>query len=115
MKWHVECHDRFAVVHLQGKIEIGSGDVHLREAIEAAEKLGHNHLILDLAKVSRVDSAGIGELVNQYRRLRERGVHLCLTRLNAKIYHLLALTRLVTVFPIFDSNEDAIQCIPLAA
>lgn len=115
MKWLMEHHDRFAVIHLQGKIEIGNGDVHLRECLREAAKLGHSYLILDLEKVTRVDSAGIGELVSQYRVLRDEGIQLCLTKLNAKIYHLLALTRLVTVFAIYDSNEDAIQCMPLAA
>lgn len=109
MKTTIEVHDQVTIVSVKGRIQIGEGDVQLRTCLhDVAEKEAHA-IILDLSKVRYMDSTGVGELVCLYKFLQERGIRLCLTHLNAKIYNLLDLTRLIALFYVFDSNEDAMQ------
>ncbi|MDJ0838440.1 MAG: STAS domain-containing protein [Acidobacteriota bacterium] len=97
------------VLHLQGKITIGEGDVQLRGLVNEVLEEGARKIILDLGKVKYIDSSGIGELVSCYTTITNRGGKMRLTNLHSKIYSLLQLTALVSVFEIYDSNEDAVQ------
>jgi len=109
MKCIVEEHEGAVVLRISGRIDIGVGDIRLRETLEEAQRLGNKTIILDLARVSYMDSAGAGELVAAYTKLQEDNVSLCLSNLHPKVYGLLDLTRLITVFPVYDSNEDALM------
>ena len=109
MKTKVIDHGEIKILQLSGKITIGEGDVKLRKAVEELLDGGDRKIILDLDGVKYIDSSGIGELVSSYTTITNRGGELRLSRLNSKIYSLLQLTALVTVFQIYDSNEDAIQ------
>lgn len=109
MKVTIENHSDATVVKVQGRIDIGAGDVQLRECLHQLAETEKHTIILDCEKVTYMDSSGIGELVAAHRALAEQGIELCLSRLNARIYNLLDLTSLVTIFAIFDSNEDALM------
>ena len=110
MKSVVEHHEGVAIVKVQGRIEIGEGDIQLRECLDHVSQEDNIHaIVLDFSKVSYIDSSGIGELVRAYSLLNRDGIELCITNLNPKLYDLMTLTRMVTVFAIFDSNEDAMQ------
>ena len=60
------------VVDLKGKITIGRGDVILRETVQQLFDEGHRQILLNLAGVSYMDSAGIGELVACHKRAVEK-------------------------------------------
>ncbi len=105
----------FFIIELQGKIDLGSGDIRLRECLVEAAAEGARRIILDMSRVSYMDSSAIGDLVNAYVNLKKQGVRLCLARVNARVYDLMTLTRLVTVFAIFDSVEDAMMTFRKAA
>ncbi len=109
MKSSIQKRGAVTLILLQGKITIGEGDVRLRKCIQEVLDDGANKIILDLNDVSYMDSSGVGELVASYTTITNRGAQLRLANLKPKIYGLLQLTALVTVFQIYDSTEDALQ------
>ena len=109
MKITIQDHGDIQIIEVKGKITIGEGDVQLREKVHFVLDGGTRKIILDMAGVKYVDSSGIGELVSCYTTITNRGGQLRLANLNSKVYSLLQLTALVSVFQIFDSKEDALQ------
>jgi len=96
------------VIELSGKITIGSGDVKLRELINTALEEGKSKIVLDLAGVNAIDSSGIGEMVACYTTVTKRGGHLKLLRMSSKINDILQVTQLITVFDVYDTEEEAL-------
>jgi len=109
MKVNVRSEGEVSVVDLSGKITIGEGDVLLRETIETLLKEGRSKIVLNLARISYMDSAGIGELVACYKRSREKGGQLKLLNPSGKVYDLLQLTKLEEIFETFRDEGEAIQ------
>ena len=96
------------VLDLSGKITIGEGSVQLREAVRGLLESGNKKILLNLGDVSYVDSSGIGELVSSYTTTSNNGGQLKLLNLTKKIQDLLMITKLLTVFQTFDSEEAAL-------
>lgn len=96
------------VIELTGKITIGSGDVKLRELISAALEEGKPKILLDLAGVNAIDSSGIGEMVACYTTVKKRDGQLKLLRMSPKINDILQVTQLITVFDVFDTEQEAL-------
>jgi anti-sigma B factor antagonist len=94
------------IIDLQGKIMIGEGDEALRDAVTKAIDSGKTKLVLNLAEVPYVDSAGLGELVRCYSTVNKKGGKLKLLNLTKKIQDLLAITKLLTVFETFDAEDE---------
>ena len=109
MKVNVRSEGDVSVVDLSGKITIGEGDVVLRETVETLLKEGRSRIVLNLARISYMDSAGIGELVACYKRSREKGGQLKLLNPSGKVYDLLQLTKLEEIFETFRDEGEAIQ------
>ena len=109
MKVNVRSEGEVSVVDLSGKITIGEGDVVLRETVETLIKEGRTKLLLNLSRISYMDSAGIGELVACYKRSREKGGQLKLLNPSGKVYDLLQLTKLEEIFETFRDEGEAIQ------
>ncbi len=97
-----------AVVDLSGKITIGEGDVVLREKVNELLDGGTQHILLNLEKVSYMDSAGIGELVACYKRAKEKNGTVKLLNPSGKVYDLLQLTKLEEVFETFADEGEAL-------
>ncbi len=97
------------ILDLQGKILIGEGDDALREAVKKAVDGGKHRLLLNLAEVPYVDSAGLGEIVRCYTTVRSAGGSLKLVNLTKKIQDLLAITKLLTVFEAFESEDEGVK------
>ena len=95
------------VISLQGKITIGSGDTQLREVIANAVNSGKTNILLDLSGVTTIDSSGIGELVGSYTTVTNRGGKLKLLHLPAKLNELLHVTQLITVFEVYENENEA--------
>ena len=100
--------DAVEIISLQGKITIGSGDTQLREVINNAVNAGKTKILLDLSQVTTIDSSGIGELVGSYTTVTNRGGKLKLLHLPAKLNELLHVTQLITVFEVYDSEQEAL-------
>ena len=97
------------VLDMSGKITIGEGSVALRTAIRRLLEEGKKRILLNLAGISYVDSSGIGELVSSYTAINKEGGQLKLLNLTQKIQDLLTITKLLTVFDVYDSEADALN------
>jgi anti-sigma B factor antagonist len=95
------------IIRPEGKITIGEGDVRMREAVEKALADGKKKLLVDLGKVSFMDSSGVGELVGCFTTVMNRGGKLKLLNLTKKIHDLLQVTQLITVFDTYMNEDEA--------
>lgn len=96
------------ILDLEGKVTIGEGSVALRNAIRRLLGEGKNKILLNLGGVGYIDSSGIGELVSSFTAVNKEDGTLKLLNLTQKIQDLLAITKLLTVFDVFDSEADAL-------
>ncbi len=108
MKSEIVDRDDVRFIKLSGKITIGAGDVELRQLVHTALDEGKTKIVLDLGKVSTLDSSGIGEMVAAYTSVAKRDGQLKLLHLPPKINDILQVTQLITVFDVLDSEEEAI-------
>jgi anti-sigma B factor antagonist len=109
MKSQIRDRGDVRIIELSGKITIGSGDVKIRELIDGALGEGKNKILLDLGGVSTIDSSGIGEMVACYTSVTKHDGQLKLLRLSPKINDILQVTQLITVFDVFDDEEEALN------
>jgi len=96
------------ILDLEGKITIGEGSVALRNAIRRLLGEGKNKILLNLAGVGYIDSSGIGELVSSFTAVNKEGGALKLLNLTKKIQDLLAITKLLTVFDVYNDEAAAL-------
>ncbi len=96
------------VLDLDGKILLGEGDEVLRHTVRSLIAGGTRNLLLNLAAVPHVDSAGLGELVRCHTRMVQTGGSVKLLNLTARMQDLLSITKLATVFESFESEDAAI-------
>ena len=97
------------VLDLKGKITLGEGDELLKDKVNSLVNQGHKKIILNLADVPYIDSAGLGEVVRTYTTVSRQGGSLKLLNLTKRITDLLSITKLLTVFETFDSENDAVR------
>jgi anti-sigma B factor antagonist len=97
-----------AVLDLSGRITLGEGSVQIRDAIRELLAKGRKSILLDLGEVNYIDSSGLGELVSAYTSARNQSAALKLLKLTKKVHDLLQLTKLYTVFDIYDDEAAAI-------
>lgn len=109
MKATTRSADGVEIISLQGKITIGSGDTQLREIISNTLNSGKSNILLDLSGVTTIDSSGIGELVGSYTTATNRGGKLKLLHLPAKLNELLHVTQLITVFEVYEDEQEALK------
>ena len=108
MKIVVRNEQGVTILSLKGKITIGVGDVALRTAVNEALEAGARNILLELAGVTTVDSSGIGEMVNAFTTVTNRGGQLKLVSLPSKVSDILQITQLITVFEVFESESEAL-------
>jgi anti-sigma B factor antagonist len=100
--------DGVIVLDLSGRITLGEGSVQLRDAIRDLIAKGQRRILLDLGDVNYIDSSGLGELVSAFTSAKNQGASLKLLKLTKKVHDLLQLTKLYTVFDIYDDEASAI-------
>jgi anti-sigma B factor antagonist len=100
--------DGVTVLDLSGRITLGEGSVQLRDAIRDLIGKGQKSILLNLSDVNYIDSSGLGELVSAYTTARNQGAALKLLGLTKKVNDLLQLTKLYTVFDIYDDEASSI-------
>jgi anti-sigma B factor antagonist len=98
-----------AVIDIKGRITFGEGAELLRDKINSLLHQGHKKLLLNLAGVDYVDSAGLGDIVGAFATVRRHGGTLKLLGLTSRIRDLLSITKLLTVFETFDSEGDGVR------
>ena len=97
------------ILDLKGKLTIGEGDELLKDKVSSLIQQGHRKLLLNLDGVPYVDSAGLGEIVRTYTTVSRQGGKLKLLNLTKRIEDLLSITKLLTVFETFESEQEAVQ------
>jgi anti-sigma B factor antagonist len=100
------------LLDLKGKITLGEGDELLKDKVNSLVNQGHKKIILNLADVPYIDSAGLGEVVRTYTTVSRQGGALKLLNLTKRITDLLSITKLLTVFETFDSEGEAVRSFP---
>ena len=96
------------IVDLSGTITLGDGTEMVRNTVRDLIGKNQPNILLNLGKVDYLDSSGIAMLVNSYTYAREHGAHLKLLHLKANIHDLLQITKLNTLFDIFDDEATAV-------
>jgi len=97
------------VITVTGDITLNKGgDVLLKDKIQSLLQQGKKKLLLDLGKVSYVDSAGLGQLVQVYATAKHHGGALKLVNLTKRLKDLLVVSKLLTVFDSYESESEAI-------
>jgi len=97
------------MVDVGGRIVAGEEATLLRDSIRTLLVLGEKNIILNLGDVPYIDSAGIGELASAYVAVKKAGGCLALLNLTRRVREVLEIVHLVTVFQIFESEDDALS------
>lgn len=96
------------ILDCSGKITLGEGTMTIRNSILDILKTGGRKIVLNLADVNYIDSPGVGELVSSYTTVFNQGGQIKLLCLTKKIQEVLAITKLLTVFQVFDSETESV-------
>jgi anti-sigma B factor antagonist len=97
-----------SVVGVSGRLTLGEGVGALRHKLSTMAREGQKNILLDLGGVTYLDSSGLGVLVASYATLSNLGGKLKLLKASARIKNLLILTKLYTVFEVFDDEHAAL-------
>lgn len=97
------------VIDAAGRITLGEGASAFRDLIRDLAAKGEKKIVLNLNEVSYIDSSGIGELVSGFTTVTNHGGQLKLVGLSKRVKDLLQVTKLYTVFEVFEEEPDAIR------
>lgn len=101
--------DGVSVVELSGRIILGEESSALREAVKGLMTEGKKRVVLNMSEVTYIDSAGLGILVAAYVSAKKEGALIKLCSLGNKFREVLQLTRLLTIFDVYDTAPAAIE------
>lgn len=101
-----------SVLDLEGRIVLGEESSALRERVKSLLGQDRKHIVLNMGNVSYIDSAGLGALVASYTSAKNQGAILKLVNLGQKFREVLQVTKLLTVFEVYDTEQAAISSFP---
>ncbi|MGH9325147.1 MAG: STAS domain-containing protein [Terriglobia bacterium] len=107
--------DAVTIIDLSGRITLGEDLAELRQMIRNLLAQGQKQILLDLGDVTYIDSSGIGELVSGFTAVSNQGGQLKLLNLTKRVHDLLQITKLLTVFEVYDDEPTAIASFHKAA
>jgi anti-sigma B factor antagonist len=97
------------ILDLKGRLVVGEPVASLREKIRQLAEAGTTNVVLNLEGVDYIDSTGLGSLVICYTTLQKAGGALKILNLSRRNIELLVLTKLSTVFEVFNDEQDAVN------
>lgn len=97
------------LLKLAGQITLGTGSVTLRDHLRQLLAAGKNKVLLNLERVRLIDSSGLGELVASFASFRRQSGQLKLVKVTDNIKDLMAITKLLTVFDVYDDELSALN------
>jgi anti-sigma B factor antagonist len=97
------------VIDATGRITLGEGASTFRDMIRDLATKGNKKLLVNLGDVSYIDSSGIGEMVSGFTTVTNHGGQLKLLSLSKRVKDLLQITKLYTVFEVFDDEASAVR------
>jgi anti-sigma B factor antagonist len=106
---------RVTVLDIVGRLTMSQPAQRLKDKINSLISQERTQIVLNLADVPYIDSAGLGQLVASYGSVLKAGGALKLLNVGARNQELLSITRLLTLFESFDSEAEAVQSYPAAA
>lgn len=95
-----------AIVECKGRLVLGDESANLRHLVKDV-LTESKHIVLDLGGVDFIDSSGLGVLAGLLNSARQAAGEIKLANLDGRLKGILQMTRLLTVFEVFDSAEDA--------
>jgi anti-sigma B factor antagonist len=101
--------DRVSVLDLAGRLTSMDGAGLLKAAVERLVAVGRTNIVLNLSQLSYMDSSGLGEMVACYTTASKAGGAVKLAHTGAKIQDLLSITKLITVFDTYDTEQLALD------
>ena len=101
--------DGVSVVELDGRIVLGEESNSLREKLKSLLAEGKKKIVLNMANIKYIDSAGLGTLVAAYLSAKTQGASVRLCHLGNKFHEVLQMTRLLTVFEVYDTEAVAVS------
>jgi anti-sigma B factor antagonist len=96
------------VVNCDGRIVFGEESAELRDTVKKL-LTRQNQIVLNLGGVSYIDSGGLGTLVALYTTAHNAGGAIKLSNLTQRVGDLLQVTKLLTIFEVFDTEEEAVR------
>lgn len=109
LKMNVREVDGVGVVALEGRVVLGEESNALREQVKSMLAAGQKKIVLNMDHVTYIDSAGLGTLVAAHHSARTQGASLKLCNLGTRFQEILQVTKLLTVFEVYDSEAAAIR------
>ncbi len=101
--------DDVTILDLKGKMTLGEGDELLKDKVNSLVSQGHKKIVLNLSDVPYIDSAGLGEIVRTYTTVIRQNGKLKLLQVSKRVYDLLVITKLLTIFDSYETEEDAVR------
>jgi len=96
------------VLDFKGRERIRGATIALHESIRCLAGEGKLQVLLDLAWVKHIDSGGLGELIASHVTLNKKGGALQLMHMTESVHELMALTKVLTVFDVYDDEPEAL-------
>jgi anti-sigma B factor antagonist len=100
--------DGVSVVALDGRIVLGEESNALREKVKGLIAEGKKKIVLNMDNVTFIDSAGLGTLVAAHHSVKSQGAALRLCHLGSKFQEVLQITKLLTVFDVYNNEAEAV-------
>ena len=97
------------VLRISGKITLGDSSKKFENEIRELVKNGHKRILLDMKEVTYIDQSGIGQLVSAFTTVSNSGGWLKLLNLCKRVLDLMVITKLYTVFDVFDDEAKAVR------
>lgn len=100
--------DSVTILDLRGDIRLSGGNAVLHNALRSLVERGEKRVLLNLADVAHIDSVGLGEIVSSFTTMQRNGGEMKLLHLTDRVNELMMITKLLTVFDVFDNEDEAI-------
>ena len=97
------------ILDVSGNVTLNDGAEQVRDKVRSVLQQGQKFLLVNLSKVSYMDSAGLGELVQAYSTVAKQGGKLKLVSPTKRLQDLLVITKLATVFDSYDTEAEALE------
>lgn len=101
--------DSVSVVELDGRIVLGEESSSLREKLKSLVAAGKKKIVLNMANIEYIDSSGLGALVAAHVSAKTQGASVRLCNLGKKFHDVMQMTRLLTVFDVYDKQAAAVS------
>ncbi len=108
MKAEIRVIRDITILDCSGKITLGEETMMLRNTVTDVLQKGARKILFNLSGVTYIDSAGVGELVRSYVTGQNAGAQIKLLGLTGKLREVLVITKIITIFEVFDNETAAV-------